>query len=236
MADFVAATWNTAGGTGPERRPDVGQLAVVLDRLEHHEVSVLLLQELSAPGVAKLFRDRGWHLHVARPQYGVAWRPETWTAVADPDRVRLADTTFGRVGGATATVDAARAVLCDRAGRSLTALSYHTPSHVQVDHKPPRRIQALREAMRTMRQLGQAAQSRACLFGGDDNVDERLGHGPWGFMLRKATGLELVQPPTPTRGRHRFDDFRTRGLTAGHGLTLDGAGDHRVHVRVFRWQ
>lgn len=233
-ATFTAATWNTAGGTPAP--PDAAAVAPVLDQLDHHEVSVLLLQELSQADVVAAMRRRGWLVHRVRPQYGIAWRPDAWTAVRDPDGVRLADTPFHRHGGPGVYVEAARAVLCDRLGRSLTGLSYHTPSHVQVADAPAARVQALRESMATLRTLATAAQSRACLFGGDDNVDERLAHGPWRFMLQRATGLQLVQAPEATHaGGRRLDDFRVRGLEPLHGLTLDGAGDHRVHVRVFRW-
>lgn len=235
MGDFLAATWNTAGGTGKDA-PTANELDPVVRQLERRGVSVALLQELTAPGVLSMFRARGWRIHRHRPQYGIAWRPELWTAVRPPDGVQLADTRVRRASGSTFTVEAARGVLCDRDGRSLTALSYHTPSAVQRAHPAPGRIRALREAMHTLHELEAAAQSRACLFGGDDNVDERLHYGPWRFMLQRATGLELVQAPGPTHaGGRRIDDFRTRGLHAGHGETLDGAGDHRVHVRAFGW-
>lgn len=227
---FRTATWNPFNQT-PRR-----EVEPILGDLLGRGVSLLLIQESQADYWPDLLRDAELESYHVRPQWRVAWRPDLWVKV-NQEPVDLAPEGYFTKSGHLMRVLGASVILCDRLGRSLEAMSYHLPAHVQVANKPPRRIAATRAAMVAMGNRAKASETRAQLYGGDDNVDEtKAKGGPWGFMLKRATGMEQVQAPRPTHGRTRkIDDFRTRGLTAGNGWTQDGGGDHRIHGRVFRW-
>jgi hypothetical protein len=237
MADtFKAATWNVYYGT------PLAELEPILQDLLADGVSLFLIQEGSQRGLPAMLKRNGLSSYRVYPQYVIAWTDE-WVDVALKG-VRLSQTSYFRKGGKKPIpTEGAFAILSDREGRTLTALSYHTPAHVQVrpENRPPRRFQALREAMETMKTLADLAETRAVLFGGDDNVDEaRAFRADFRFMLRAATGLRQVVAPRPTHGHRtrgrRIDDFRVRGLKPGRGYVRDGGGDHRVHVREFHWK
>lgn len=234
---FKAATWNVYHGT-PRKEAEP-----ILTGLLEDNVSIILGQEFSDPQLRDMLRDAGLRLSFHPRQYLVAWNPDLWVGVAK-EGVRLGSTAYYRKGGDNRQwSEAASAILCDRVGRSLDVLSYHTPAGVQrggPSAAVPRRVQALRESMATLGERAKAAQTRAVLYGGDDNVDEDYGAG-WAFMLRAATGLRQVQAPASTHGSRKpgkgrqIDDFRVKGLKVGHGSVREGGGDHRIHVRTFRW-
>jgi hypothetical protein len=234
---FKAATWNVYHGTDPE------ELRPILRRLRNDGVTIFLMQEVSNPKVRTMLREEGLHFVFAPRQYVVAYDPNVWVKVNHGGHVRLGETPYYRKGGNNEQYsDAVSVILCDREGRSLTALSYHTPAHVQVAEKnrPPRRFIALKESMVTLKNLADLAETRAVLFGGDDNVDEaRAFKSVFKFMRDGATGLRQVEAPRPTHGHprrgRRIDDFRVRNLSVGKGYVIDGGGDHRVHVREFGW-
>jgi hypothetical protein len=225
---FRAATWNVYHGT----HPDV--LEPLLANQLANGVSIILFQELAQVGVRDLVRAAGLRLVYQPRQYGIAYHPDVWTALASGG-IRLSDTAYYAKGGNREQyADAAWAILGDRAGRTLTALSYHTPAHVQVANPPPRRIEATRESMATLRRVARTTKADACLFGGDDNVDEyRAFRDRFRFMLRGQ--LKQVRAPEPTFGRRRIDDFRITGLVPLEGSVSPGGGDHRIHTRQFRW-
>lgn len=229
---FTAATWNVLYETKP------GVLAPKLDALlNQHGVSLLLMQEMSHPDVMNMVRDAGLKAFRHAPQYVVAWKPDHWTKIT-AQGIALAQTPFYRKGSDRPVItEAAKVILSDDQGRTVTAMSYHTPSSVQTADPPANRIQALREAAETWREEAKKAKTHACLFGGDDNVDERLSHGPWDFLSNQATGLRQVRAPGATIGKvRRIDDFRVKGLKPKQGKVLPGGGDHRIHVRTFVWQ
>lgn len=228
-ATFTVATWNVFNDTPPERLPRI------LKALTHNGVSIILGQEFTNPINRQVLRDSGWEVFFHGPQWVVAWQPEVWVQIGT-NGVRLAQTSYQNKRGHEFHSDAAMAILSDRVGRTLTAASYHLPSNVQVANQLPRRMQTLRESAEGLKALADLAQTRAFLSGGDDNVDERLNHGPWDFLLGKATGLKQVQAPEATHGRTRkIDDFRVRGLKPLDGLVIPGGGDHKIHVREFGW-
>lgn len=238
MSDrFKAATWNVYHGT------PLDDLAPVLEKLLADGVTLFLIQEGSQAGLPRMLRDHGLRAFRRSREFVIAWDPKEWVLV-DRSAPDLAETPFYRRGGAKPVIlGSAAAILSDRQGRTLTALTYHTPAHVQVpEHaRPERRVQALREAMTTLADLADAAHTRAVLFGGDDNVDENGAWRKfWAFMRTKATGLRLVRAPKPTIGHpskgRRIDDFRVRGLRVRRGTVRPGGGDHRVHVRTFQWR
>jgi hypothetical protein len=225
---FRAATWNVYHGTKPS------ELAPLLAAQQGRGVSIFLFQELSQAGVRDMVVGAGLHLVFQPRQYGIAYNPDVWTELASGG-IRLSDTAYYAKGGDNKQYsDAVWAILGDHAGRTLTALSYHTPAHVQVADPPQRRLQATRESMATLRRVARTAHTDACLFGGDDNVDEARGfRDRFRFML--GGPLKQVRAPAPTHGRRRIDDFRTTGLRALEGSVSPGGGDHRIHTRLFRW-
>lgn len=230
---FKAATWNVFHGTAIEK------LEPVLCRLLNDGVSLFLIQEGSHKGIEAMLARRGLHFYRAEPQCIIAWDPDLWVE-DDRQAASLAEQVFYRKGSHRATsTEAAQVELHDRYGRSLLVVSYHTPAHVQVkpSKRPKRRMQVLREAMRTLARLAKGAKTDAVLFGGDDNVDEfKAFRSTWKFMLKAATGLTLVQPPHATHGKRKIDDFRVKGLEVGTGRTIGNPSDHDIHVRTFLWK
>lgn len=230
MADFKAAAWNVYFGTPLE------ELEPVLAGLVADDVTVYLIQEASQRGFMGMLKDHGLDgVHIG-PQWVVAWHPSAWVEV-NFSRVRLADTHWTTQKGHAMWSDSASAILSDLEGRTLTALSYHLPSHVQVKDAPARRLQAHRESLATLTALARGAKTHAVLFGGDDNVDEGHGRGVWDYALRATTGLRQIKSPdADSRGGRHIIDFRVKGLRAGEGSTRPGGGDHKVHVREFFWR
>ena len=229
---FTAATWNLRYDVPADRQVSV------LRRLKRQGVTVILLQEFQANGIVKAFRDEGWRVY-REGTCGVAWLPSEWVLAANREAVFLSASTFPRVGGAIARPVAAAVTLVHSCGRTLDVLSYHMPAAVQRAGRPnegaPARMRVLRESVATLGARARESKADAILFGGDDNVDEALGPG-WRFMRRVSTGLRLVRPPRGTHGRRRIDDFRIKRLRVGKGWTRPTPGDHRVHVRRFRWR
>lgn len=228
-ATFTVATWNVYHGT------PATELEPLLQARLAKGVSIILFQELAQTAVRDMVRANGLRLVVQERQYGIAYLPDRWTEIASGG-IRLSN--MGYYGKERAPKvrysDGAWAILADASGRTLTALSYHLPPHVQVDDPPPRRIQATRETMVSLRRLARTAKTHACLFGGDDNVDEsRRFRERFRFMLREP--LKQVVAPAPTHGRRRIDDFRITGLDALDGEVSPGGGDHRIHTRTLRW-
>lgn len=230
---FTACTWNVC------RTTELPTLEPVLEMLlAKHSVSLFLLQEATQPGLVSMLR-RHFLATFRYDQYVVAWDTEHWTRV-NQAAVRLSQTPwFGHGGHVPRFSDSAAAILADRSGRTLTALSYHTPPHVQVapSKRPQRRVEALQESMASLQLLAARSNTDACLFGGDDNVDERRAFSSfWDFMRERSTGLRQVRAPRPTHGsKRKIDDFRVTGLTPRAGEVVPGGGDHRVHIRTFLW-
>lgn len=233
-ADFTAGTWNVYHDS-PRRK-----LEPTLERIHGLGVSLLLVQEADKPEVRDMLRDAGYRVAFHPQQYVVAWDPRVWVE-QEHYPVQLARTDYFANGSTRPRrTEAVAAELTHRDTRhTLLALSYHTPAYVQQPGAPLRRRQALREAAATWGRLARQTEADACLFGGDDNVDERMAHGPWGFLLKPATGLRQVTADEGTHGRggRRIDDFRTKGLRPiGTPVVLDTVSDHHAHLRAFRFR
>lgn len=246
MSDtFKAITWNVYHGTA------VKELEPILKRQLKKGVSLLLMQEAGGRDITGMLRDNGLKSFTAPRQYVVAWDPELWVK-AHAEKVRLSDQPYYAKGGDKEQYsDAARVILCDREGRSLETVSYHTPAGVQKQEKnrPERRYIALVESMQTLGHMADDFPGTAVLYGGDDNWDENTGlqtPDVKPYLLGEATGLRQLQAPGATHGRNaprrgrQIDDFRIKrggGIRpVGKGWTADGGGDHRIHGREFRWR
>jgi hypothetical protein len=227
-SDFTAATWNV------EYSSPVKTLRPILNHVLELNVSLLLVQEALQPEQRQMFLDAGLDYFWNPKSNLVVWKPDTWVPI-DHRGVFLSEASWLRKGGGRNRSNAAVSILSDKAGRTLTTMSYHDPAHVQRAEPTQGRWDALVQGAKSKREVAKAAQTRACLFGGDDNVDEARGFGPWNFMLRGP--LTQIQAPRATHGaKRKIDDFRiSSGLRAGNGLVLPGGGDHRIHIRDFLW-
>lgn len=235
MADKVrVATWNMGGGE-TKGGPTLGETTELLQDVHELGVEIFLGQEAQENENLDILRDLGYRVFRARPESIVAWLPH-WKPMARYDRVLNPNEPFFRPGSDNAVyIHMAHVILCNKEGVSLDAGSYHTPSSVQQKDAPDQRLAALREAMDTMGDLASNSKCRATLFGGDDNVDEQEGHGPWGFMLQPATGLRQIRPPRATLGKRKVDDFRVRNLQPmGNGKVLHGPTHHNVHIQTLK--
>lgn len=235
---FKAATWNAYVGISTPR------LEPTLEALLASGVSIILGQEMPRPEHGRLFKRAGLEVsHYADNL--VAWRPGWWTTCSTGGGV-LTETVTHSKTGRVQPANAAWAVLCDREGRSLEALSYHTPAGVQTQDPPARRLQVTQESMAALRARAKGNPARACLYGGDDNVDESW---KWAARFAFMAGnsllpLRQVQAPAgtlgpapfhPHPGGRRVDDYRVKNLRPGSGAVWAAPGDHGIHVRNFRF-
>jgi len=234
-ARFKAVTWN------PHHKTTLPNLERIATDLLNRNVRIGLMQEATRPGLPKMLRGLGLGAFKVGPEYLVWWDKEAFTRIA-AEAVDLSPTEYSINGGGKRRQRAAAVLLADNAGRTVEALSYHFPSMVQrggPNAEVPNRVKALREATEALAVRARKSEAHACLYGGDDNVDVRNGNG-WDFMRKPATGLELVQAPRPTHGHaktgRKIDNFRVSGLAVGNGNVLPGGGDHRIHLRNFRWE
>ncbi len=241
MSDkFKAVTWNVYAGT------PVRELRPILRNLREKKVSLYLMQEArdDKREIDEWLRAEGLET-VNYKQYRLAWDPNVWVKVW-AEGVRLSKTHFFAKDGDTPVhSEGARAILCDRWGRSLDTISYHTPAHVQGAEKKsdvPRRYLALVETMVELGDLADDSEARAVLYGGDDNWDEDTGFQTADLptLLGRTTGLRQVQAGKPTHGSREIDDFRIlRGggiRPVGESWVQGGGGDHKVHGREFQWR
>ena len=228
MTWFNTVTWNIYHKT------DRDKVASIIGNLrDQKDVSVILGQEATAPWIKDVFRNNGFNIFHYRPEYIVAWDPDTWI-LNDQWGERLSPTGYWDIDRHS---DCAIVELTHRRTRQEGRfLSYHTPAHVQLQNPMEKPLKALKESAISWRRLNKEFKGDFVCFGGDDNVDERRGIGHWPFLLKAATGLEQVQAPNPTFGKRRIDDFRIRGLNTGAGWTQDGGGDHKIHGRRFNFK
>lgn len=238
---FRAVTWNVYAGTPAK------ELQPIMARQRSHGVSLFLMQEAGGDDLTDLCQDNGLDTFIQYPQCRIAWDRDQWVLVRTRG-VRLAEQPWFHKGGEVAVYsDAAEVILCDLAGRSLTVVSYHTPSHVQVPEKerPARRYAAMLESFATLGGMADDALTTGWLAGGDDNWDETTGlqtsDAQRVMLSSAATGLRQVQSPTgtTTHGKRQIDDFRVPvggKLRVGEGWVSKGGGDHKLHGREFAWR
>lgn len=238
-ATFKAVTWNVYFGT------ETKVLAPILAAQRKRGVGLFLMQEAGGDDITGMLEAAGLQSFTAPRQYVIAWDPDEWVRVA-AGKVRLSAQPYWAQGGGNEQYsDAARAILCDREGRSLEAVSYHTPAHVQVPagERPERRYKAMVESFRTLGHMADDSECRGFLAGGDDNWDENTGVQTADVktvMLGSETGLRQIQAPAGTHGKRQIDDFRIKvggGIKpVGEGWVAAGGGDHKLHGREFAWR
>jgi hypothetical protein len=237
MTDVRVGTWNMGGGEGPDG-PTEQQVGRMLRTIEREGVEVLMGQECQKEYSRSILRELGYDLFaVGTERVLVAWKPKLWVPVFKEDLVLNPNNPFHRKDNPKDIYCHLPHVrLCNPLGQSLDTGSYHTPSSVQERVKPPNRMDALREAMRTMERLNDKSLCDATCLAGDDNVDEQGGAwGPWQFMLEKETGLKQFVAPRNTLGKRKVDDIRGDGLASvGNGDVIHGPTHHNAHLRTLR--
>lgn len=210
---FTAATYNLHRSTGNE-------LEGMFERIEEHDASVLLLQELKPRrGVKGTLRKLGYRLKSVLPEFGIAWKHDEWEYVRHW-RPLMSPTEYWTINYALVVVLKHR-----KTGKVVKFMTYHPPAHVQAPKHPTfqKVSKVLREVVRKWNKIARRNTKHidACCFAGDDNVDEFKGWEPdgdgWEFMLHGP--LRQVRAPDPTHGgvKHgrKIDDFRIdKGLRA----------------------
>ena len=241
MADtFKAAVWNVYHGTPTD------DLAAPLLRQMRKGVGLFFMSEAGGRDITAMLHHHQLQTYVY-DQYRLAWDPGEWLSVIDFD-LRLSPTAYYAKGEREPQyADAVRVILSDYEGRTLDAISYHSPAHIQNDNPPERRYQAFVESMRSLGRLAEHSECRGWLAAGDDNWDEDTGKQTVHtkpLFLGEAIGLRQLQAGAPTFGRREIDDFRIKrggGIKPVSGVVWvdEGGGAekpaHKIHGREFRW-
>lgn len=236
MRTFKAATWNMGGGERPGPADD--EAKDVLNKIHRAGVDLVFGQEVQDIHDRRHMRALGFRVVFVRPESLVAWDPASWVLISWKDVTLNPNNPYFRKGkDVPIYVHMAEVILSDLEGRTVRVGSYHTPAAVQQPDAPERRLDALKESMEILGSRARGSHTHAVLYGGDDNVDEALGHGPWGFMRMRTTGLRLVRAPSNTLGRRKVDDFRSRNLKViGKGQVIQGPTHHNAFIQKFGWR
>lgn len=199
---FNAVTYNVKHGNGPK------QLSDIFKEIRDLQTSIFLLQEVkNYRRFKKMLRKLGLKSKYAKPEFCIAWDPKLWKFIRSY-RPQMSPTEYW-------TTNYALVVVLEYIplGLRIKFMSYHPPAHVQAPkHKTFRVVsRVLREVVNKWNRIAERSVKHvyACLFGGDDNVDETHGWSPpggWAFMLDGP--LQQVRPLTGTHGKRIIDEFR----------------------------
>jgi hypothetical protein len=244
---FRVITWNVYAGSR------VKALEPHLIREREAGLSVALVQEAMVKDLDHMFWEHGMG-YFAFGQYAVAWDTKDWPHLLRERGYALSKNTYYHFGkGKQITTDCAEVILSSARGRTLTALSYHTPAKVQSrDMRPARVAERVAVTFEAHEKIGRVARNaRTCGFlaGGDDNWDEDTGNQSpedkvRDILLGGKTGLMQLQAGKPTFGKREIDDFRIlrNGLLVpvGEPWVAEGGGEekpnHKIHGRTLGWK
>lgn len=229
MSEIPAVTWNVEKGG---HQPTVRRIL-----REHLAAGVVLffLQEVTGSTIAT-FKAAGLQIH-PHPiaSNAVAWVPRVFE-LRSVRNVDLADTYLDTTRKPPKRIRTASPVVLLHhrpSGRTVEALSFHTPSRVDRLRPEKIRVAVLKGAVANMSRLARTTSADHFIAGGDINVHLTKSKR-WDFMRRLATKMALIQPPTGTHGRRRIDVFYVRNTwIIGGGQTGAGGGDHRWHRQRF---
>lgn len=199
---FTAVTYNVEHGNGPK------QLSDIFKEIAGFGTSVWLLQEVkNYRRFKRMLKKLGLKSKYAKPEFCVAWDPKVWKYVRSY-RPQMSPTEYWTTNYALVTV-----LEHISTGLLIKFMSYHPPAHVQAPrHKTfPVVSRVLRQVVNKWNKIAERSVKHvyACLFGGDDNVDETKGwHPPGGWAFMTEGPLEQVRPLTGTHGARIIDEFR----------------------------
>lgn len=180
---------------------------IFVEIAKSYEAGILILQEVKKnKGILKLVKSLGYSLKYAAPEFCVAWDNE-WEYVRHY-RPQMSPTEYWTTNYALVVV-----LRHKKTGKLVKIMSYHPPAHVQSPKEKsfPVVTKVLRQVVRKWNKIARRNTKHvyACLFAGDDNVDEFKGYAPkddWEFMLNGP--LKQIRAPVGTHSRRKIDDFR----------------------------
>lgn len=225
---FRACTWNVHhGSNGKELEPHV-------KKFKDMGVDIFLLQEVKPKKNAlDPFMRAGYRFRYASPEFAVAWNPERFKYIRHR-KVLMSPIKYWTLNRALVVV------LEDlKTGDTVKTMTYHPPAHVQrPSHKTFRTVfRVLHDVVNKWNRIAKRSKTDACLFGGDDNVDENSGWSPrggWDFMLNGP--LHQVTSPKGTHGKRQIDDFRIRGLKCVRKVGVyETPSDHDAFIADFSY-
>jgi len=199
---FTAVTYNVEHGNGPK------ELSDIFKEIAGFGTSIWLLQEVKKyRQFKKMLKKLGMKSTYAAPEFCIAWDPKIWKYKRSW-RPQMSPTKYWTTNYALVTV-----LEHIPTGLLIKFMSYHPPAHVQAPkHKTfPVVSRVLREVVVKWNRIAERSIKHvyACLFGGDDNVDETKGWSPpggWDFMIEGP--LTQVRPLTGTHVAGIIDEFR----------------------------
>lgn len=198
----TVVTYNVAKNSG--RR-----LQGMFDSIAANGTDVWCLQEVKRKwgprrDPIRRLRKMGLEVVYERPEFLVAWRPDTWTYVSHY-RQQTSETRYWTINFCLVVI-----LQHNETGELHRFVCGHPPAHVQAPRHPswPRVWEVLRDALRKFRRIAKRRPVRvkSTTVAMDLNVDRDKGWEPstgWGFI--EAGPLKLVEPPKPTRGGRKID-------------------------------
>lgn len=199
---FTAVTYNVNHSNTPK------DVADIFHEIKSFATSIWLLQEVkNYRRYKRLFKKLGLKSKYAAPEFCIAWDPKKWEFIR-AFSPQMSPTEYWTTNRSLIVVLKHKAT-----GLKIKFMTYHPPAHVQSPNHPTFKVvfKVLREVVNKWNRIANnsAGKVYACLFGGDDNVDETHGWEPkggWDFMLEGP--LEQVRPLTGTHDARIIDEFR----------------------------
>lgn len=202
-------TFNTAKHSAVE-------LANVFGTVHRLRPSIWLLQEVKRHGFGKhdpvkLLRRLGYRVIYVRPEFAIAIDPGLWRFNRHW-RALMSPVKYWTINYALVSV-----IEWLETDQLVKAVSAHPPAHVQRPSHPSwaKVMHVLHDWADKARRIARRHADRvaAVIMGLDLNVDTDKGWHPpggWGFIDEGA--LELINPPTPTRGGRGIDVLMVDGI------------------------
>lgn len=230
---FFAVGWNVHHNTPKdELANDLEWLEEIWPRLQ-----IIILQELKpAKGHDDVFRQGGYQIKTAKPEYGIATDPIRFKFLRKR-RLRVGDLTYWTVP---------YLFVCwykDRAtGKIIKVITCHPPAHVQrkdANEKWPNVRKVARDTYGLIQKLSIRPARRkniVVLAEGDLNIDINGKNAkPFRYWLR---GVPVwLWTGTNTHGGREIDVFGTEGLTpVGKLRSTFTYGDHKAIGRFFQYE
>jgi hypothetical protein len=206
-----------------------------------HNVTFGMMQEAGGDDITQAVQNAGFDTHVSG-EYRTFWLPSAWVPIRHYVR-QLSPQAWYREGGNTPVyAKALCSILCDRWGRTVTAISAHAPSHVQGMDAPERRLEAWQDMFGPggLDGIAEEAETHAVVCGVDANLDPDTGYVRAGMKQALYDGtLRPLVTGKPTHGSRREIDFimlkRGGPLRGAGNWVVDSPSDHRIKGHSLAW-